>query len=258
MKRASIVSLFFAAALASAALGPAGCGTGISDDLFAGSGDTAGNGTPSSSSGNAASSTSGSPAGGGGDASTSTSGNPATTASSAGAGGAGGDPSSSSSQAASSSSQAASSVAASSSSTGGGVVTLDCGGGLQCERGGQKACCWHDYDDPEVGECVEGPPNNDNCMTDGQNRETRIECQLPEHCPMGTVCCGEREFGNNTTWYSSVRCLATCLNPDIVLCDQEGEKGPDCPVVTQGGNQIQTTCKPSTLLPPGFLICSSQ
>ena len=75
---------------------------------------------------------------------------------------------------------------------------------------------------------------------------------------MGTVCCGARESQNGSTWYSSTTCQATCPIPDLVLCDQVGEQGPDCPVVTVQGNQVQTTCVGSQLLPPGFFVCGTQ
>jgi hypothetical protein len=132
---------------------------------------------------------------------------------------------------------------------------VDCGEALTCEIGVEKACCWRDYADPESGECVQGPPDNDNCTSGENGRQTRIECQLPEHCPVGTVCCGVRESLNNNPWYASTMCQADCPFPDIVLCDLDGEQAPDCPVVISGGQPVQTICKPSQLLPPGYLVC---
>ena len=47
------------------------------------------------------------------------------------------------------------------------------------------------------------------------------------------------------------------LNPDLVLCTGEGDDA-NCPVVNVQGQQVQTFCKASNRLPPGYFICSTQ
>jgi hypothetical protein len=142
-------------------------------------------------------------------------------------------------------------------------VMVGCGD-VECPVDGQSACCWdeYNYNDPPQGECVSGPVDNDNCATDfGDNNngvpgfETRIECQLPEHCPQGTVCCADLTQTQNGNWYNYIRCAATCDYPQQrVLCDPQA---PDnvCPTVQTGNGPVQTTCQGSTILPPGYNIC---
>jgi hypothetical protein len=101
--------------------------------------------------------------------------------------------------------------------------------------------------------CVNAPNASDKC--DSVVGEVRIECQLPAHCPSGTVCCGDRET-NPQPHYVRVSCEPQCTNGNVVLCDVEGEKAPDCPIANMNGNPTQTVCKPSDLLPPGYLVCS--
>ncbi|MDC3956639.1 hypothetical protein [Polyangium jinanense] len=141
------------------------------------------------------------------------------------------------------------------------AVMVACGD-VSCAVQGQSACCWDEYDfnDPPQGECVSGPDDNDNCSTDfGGNGqpgfESRIECQLPEHCPAGTVCCGDLMQTQNGNWYPLLRCAATCTYPEQrVVCDPQAPD-TDCPVVQTGQGQVQTTCQPSTILPDGYSIC---
>ncbi len=181
-----------------------------------------------------------------------------------GQGGAGqGGAAQSSSSASSSSAQSASSSSAQSSSSGPmpPVVMITCGD-VVCPVEGQSACCWdeYEYNDPPRGECVSGPDDNDGCATDfGGNGapgfETRIECQLPEHCAEGTVCCADLNQTQNGNWYSLLRCATTCEYPaQRVLCDPQA---PDnaCPVIMTGNGPVQTTCQPSSILPDGFTIC---
>ncbi len=145
-------------------------------------------------------------------------------------GGQGGGGQSSSSASASSSSMAASSSSSSmaSSSSGGPLPMVACGD-TTCAIGTDQACCYDNYElnAPPQGECVSGPVENDNCQTGATNRESRIECQLPEHCPSGTVCCGDLNTSQNGNWYSIVRCVAQCPYPgEITLCDPQN---PQCP-----------------------------
>lgn len=155
------------------------------------------------------------------------------------------------SSAASASSASSSSMA--SSSSGGPAATLVCGD-APCPVGGDNACCYdeHEVNDAPQAECVSGPPENDGCNTAQGGYETRIECQLPEHCPSGTVCCADHNQTQAATWYSTLMCAAECSWPgNRVVCDSDD----DCPIVTFQGQQVQTVCQSSTLLPDGYKIC---
>jgi len=207
-------------------------GTGDTKDLFGTSG---GQGNPTGS--------------GGGDAGQGGAGQGGAGQGGAGQGGAGQGGAGQSSSSASS----ASSSSMASSSSGGPVVTLACGN-TTCEVGGQNACCYDEYEvngDPQA-ECVSGPADNDNCSTEQGGYETRIECQLPEHCPAGTVCCADLNQTQNGNWYSTLMCATECSWPgNRVVCSADA----DCPVVTFQGQQVQTVCQPSTILPDGYMIC---
>jgi hypothetical protein len=121
---------------------------------------------------------------------------------------------------------------------------------------GQESCCWdaNQWNGAPQGECVTGGVFTDNCNTDyvlfvEAGAETRIECQLPEHCP-GQVCCGHRNvYGQGEdafVYYDITTCQSTCDNDDRILCNPMGPD--DCP----GGS----SCNPSTLLPSGYHVCS--
>jgi hypothetical protein len=128
-------------------------------------------------------------------------------------------------------------------------------GDTSCPVGGQNACCFDNYkvNPAPQAECVSGPVENDNCFTGQGQFETRIECQLPEHCPAGTVCCGDLNSTQNGNWYSIVRCVAQCPYPgEITLCDPAS---PQCPVVMTQNGQVQTVCQQSSILPDGYSVC---
>lgn len=103
---------------------------------------------------------------------------------------------------------------------------------------------------------MNAPADTDGCKTfaatDGY--ETRIECAAPSHCGQGTVCCGNRQFTNNGSFYDNVNCATTCDWPNVIICD--GPSFP-CPVVQTQTGPVQTTCKQSQLLPPGYLVCGT-
>ena len=105
-------------------------------------------------------------------------------------------------------------------------------------------------------ECVNAPAATDGCKTfaaqDGY--ETRIECSQPSHCGGGERCCANRQYTSNGSFYDTVTCAAACNWPDVILCD--GPSFP-CPVVQTQNGPAQTTCKPSQLLPPGYLVCGT-
>jgi len=136
-------------------------------------------------------------------------------------------------------------------------TSLACGN-AQCPVGGDNACC-HDahqfLGDPQT-QCITGPIDMDNCNTAetaNGGPETRIECQLPEHCAPGQICCGARAQVWGQTVYVNVTCQSQCEWSDVVLCDPQA---PVCPMVqTDGGMMVQTECVDSTLLPDGYFVC---
>jgi hypothetical protein len=142
-------------------------------------------------------------------------------------------------------------------STGSGQPAMLACGDSSCPVGEDSACCWDDknfHGQPQA-ECVTGDPDEDNCATSEDNppgAETRIECQQPSHCEAGEVCCGERHSQMGVgTWYSETVCADDCDWPDIQLC----EPGYVCPTIETMGGPVQLVCKPSQLLPPGYMVC---
>ncbi|AKT39077.1 hypothetical protein [Chondromyces crocatus] len=121
------------------------------------------------------------------------------------------------------------------------VPPLDCGDKLECPLEGDGACCWRSGQGSGV--CIDGPANPATCNTSPgpSNRRTRIECQVPEHCPTGSVCCGTLQ-GN---YYTQTVCTAQCADPAITLCDPVA---PNCPASAPD-------CVSSSLLPPGYYVC---
>lgn len=149
---------------------------------------------------------------------------------------------------------AAGTTASSSSGSGGASNMLDCNGTF-CNTSFMGACCWNFS--TETGACVQGTTQTDNCVTETVpgGGATRIECQTPAHCPAGTICCGNLIEDASGSHYESLTCQQTCDWPKRVLCDQQGEQAPGCPVVMTTTGPAQTTCSPSQILPPGYLIC---
>jgi hypothetical protein len=150
--------------------------------------------------------------------------------------------------------QSASSSSMASSSSGGPVATLACGD-MTCPVGGQNACCYDEYElnGAPQAECVSGPPADDNCSASQDGYETRIECQLPEHCPADMICCADLKQTQNGNWYSTLACATECTWPgNRVICDP---MNPDCPLVPFEGQQVQTVCQASNILPDGYSIC---
>jgi len=211
------------------------CGVGDGEKLFgeSSSGTTGGQGsgasgaTSSSSDGGASSNAGGSPSGPGPSSSTSSSATATATATAS---------------------------SSSSSSSGGMDFSVGCGA-TECPVDGQGACCWDYYqlNPGPQGECVKGPPDGDECDTEFHERsntgaEARIECQLPSHCGGGEVCCGDRVIvGQDGAYYAGTECATQCDDPDRILCSPL-EPSFTCPV--------GTFCNPSTLLPPGYFICT--
>lgn len=116
--------------------------------------------------------------------------------------------------------------------------TVACRGGGDCSIAGDGVCCWNDV--LESGECM---ASGEACVQQFGDHVT-ISCQLPEQCP-NQVCCAHRQFPSNQSPYESTSCEDDCPEPDRILCDANA---PACP---GGGN-----CVASTLLPPGYFVCS--
>lgn len=133
---------------------------------------------------------------------------------------------------------------------------IACGGGT-CPIGVDSACCFDHYmsNSPPYEVCVTGAPSVDDCNTAGGTNgyETRIECQLPSHCPQGTVCCGNHET-IVISWYTTLSCAATCTWPDTIVCDPM-DANTVCPVVNDNGMMRQTTCTTTDLLPAPYAVC---
>jgi hypothetical protein len=116
--------------------------------------------------------------------------------------------------------------------------TVACRGGGDCSIIGGGVCCWNDTF--EDGECLDG---SEACLQQ-IGEHVAISCQLPEQCP-GQVCCAHRQFPSNMSPYESTACEDDCPDPDRILCDGNA---PNCPGAMN--------CVPSTLLPPGYFVCS--
>jgi hypothetical protein len=151
---------------------------------------------------------------------------------------------------------------------GSGQAMLDCGSGVECPVGENSACCWDQWMqyDPPQAVCVTGDVASDGCTTADPGEaaaagyETRIECQRPDDCDGGQVCCGHRRFSVvlQTNFYEDVTCTneAECnaQNERILLCDSLGVTA-GCPIVPTKTGMVQTVCEASALLPPGYLVC---
>jgi hypothetical protein len=135
---------------------------------------------------------------------------------------------------------------------------LDCGG-VTCPTG---ACCWDNYGlygNPH-GLCVSGSVEADGCSTtnpaeNDPGYETLIECQTAKHCDANQFCCGKLESTQGYNYYEEVTCEASCSYPNIQLCGDAGDSTgcPELPL--QGGGTVKGVCKPSQLLPEGYLVC---
>jgi len=155
----------------------------------------------------------------------------------------------------SSSASSSSSVASSSGAPIMGDIACD---GEICPVGTESACCSDQFkiNSKPFMECVNGPPSDDGCNTAGgaNGYETRIECQIPAHCPPGTVCCGNFDTILSVNWYSTLSCTTSCTWPDTVVCDPNSSIN-DCPVVNIDGKMVQTACTATDLLPLGYAVC---
>lgn len=238
-RRSHTICLLGAASLG-ALLAVMGCGAPDTGDIFGSSGS---GGSASGSGGAGASGT-----GAASDGASSSGGESASGAAGSGAGSVGGGPSTG----------GASSGGSAVGGSGGAPPQADklaCGN-QACPLGGNNACCWDEYElhAPPQAECVSGGVQMDNCFTHVGNdgMETRIECQLPSHCNSG-LCCARREFfGAANAVYTDLECANACDWPDVTVCDPAS---PSCPLIDVEGQTVQSTCKPSELLPPGYYVC---
>ena len=133
-----------------------------------------------------------------------------------------------------------------STTTGNPGPTVDCDGAA-CSIDNDGVCCWTDSADS--GTCV--PASS--CQGSIGSVATAISCQTQDQCP-GQVCCAHRAFMSGQSPYESAVCSDQCDYPDLYLCD--GPNDSSCPSYSDGnGGTIQSFCKPSQLLPPGYYIC---
>jgi hypothetical protein len=167
------------------------------------------------------------------------------------------DVSSSTTTSATSGPASSSAEASASASTGSGpAAMLDCNG-QTCPQGGQSGCCWDNYglNGGPQAQCVNHTEQCDTTLHDGpKGAETLIQCETPDQCPNGQICCGHREYTMFGSYYTEVSCQASCEWPNVNLCDAS-DPSFVCPVVDNNGFQTQTTCKASTLLPMGYTVC---
>jgi len=137
--------------------------------------------------------------------------------------------------------------------------TLDCGGNTACPGGGENACCWDNFsvNDPPQGECVDGPPESDMCLTQIGGFETRIECQRTSDCGPGLLCCANRIQTQQGSYYEELTCESSCNFPDIQICEDEMDSMncPQLPLQGPGNNTVQGECQQSDLLPNGYFVC---
>ena len=116
---------------------------------------------------------------------------------------------------------------------------VSCRGAGDCSVMGDAICCWN----IALGQ---GSCEASGNACDGQ-AVTAIDCQRPDDCQGGQVCCARRDFPSTQSPYESTECTAAdqCQDPDRVACD------PNAPVCPGG-----FSCKMSNFLPPEFFICS--
>jgi hypothetical protein len=124
--------------------------------------------------------------------------------------------------------------------------TVDCDG-TTCSIDNDGVCCW--TDSSETAACL--PASS--CQGSIGSVATAISCQTQDQCP-GQVCCAHRAFMSSQSPYESAVCSDQCDYPDLYLC--EGPNDSSCPAYQDGnGGTIQSFCKASQLLPPGYYIC---
>ena len=140
-----------------------------------------------------------------------------------------------------------------------------CGGGDTCDVPAD-ICCWDRWGfgtgNPSSGECYDAPVSPFDCNTEVENGgvQTVISCQNEDQCGSGESCCGDvvqfQSGGQNLNYYPTVDCRDSCEWPTRIMCKTPNSTA-ECPQVNIQGNQVQTICKASTLLPMGYLVCGT-
>ncbi len=142
---------------------------------------------------------------------------------------------------------------------------VDCGNGNECSVP-DNICCWDKWGvgtgNDNSGECKDAPVSNFDCNTEivQGGVQTVISCQTAAVCGDNQQCCGDvvtfQAQGQNISYYPSVECRDSCTWPTRIMCANQGSTA-ECPVISNNGQQVQTVCKTSTLLPNGFLVCGT-
>lgn len=143
-------------------------------------------------------------------------------------------------------------------------ASVPCGGAETCEVPA-NICCWDKWGfgtgDDDSGQCYDAPVSPFDCDTEIQNGgvQTVISCLNADQCDSGEQCCGDvvqfQSGGELFNYYPTVECRDSCPWPTRIMCKTMGATTTECPQISQGGSQIQTICKESTLLPDGYLVC---
>lgn len=119
-------------------------------------------------------------------------------------------------------------------------ITVACGAET-CNVDEGQACCF-DYEQEEA-DCSQ----SGNCS----GSDTTLTCDEPADCASG-VCCAYRQFSG--TLYEATFCSESCDPPSRVICTLGG---PPCQPIDLGGFMVDTTCKQSDILPPGYMVCAT-
>lgn len=119
-------------------------------------------------------------------------------------------------------------------------VMVHCGD-TSCDVDAGEACCF-DYEQEEA-DCSQ----SGNCS----GSDTTLTCDEPADCASG-VCCAYRQFSG--TLYEATFCSESCNPPSRVICTLGG---PPCQPIDLGGFMVDTTCKQSDILPPGYMVCAT-
>ncbi|HEY4117882.1 MAG TPA: hypothetical protein VGM56_08505 [Byssovorax sp.] len=150
-------------------------------------------------------------------------------------------------------------VTVSSSSTGT-SPTITCGA-FNCPTNNGGACCSNIFaHGGGVTSCVSSsdPTQCDN-RPDQSGFSSLITCDAPMDCP-GQACCGHLVFAGGGDYYDTVNCQTSCdyNSGQVTLCDPGEPDQGHCPIIDDGqGNQVQSHCTQSSLLPMGYFVCTT-
>jgi len=104
---------------------------------------------------------------------------------------------------------------------------VPCAGGI-CNAG--EVCCWN-YQNGNLDHCGQAGTCGAGYL--------QIDCNGPNDCPMGQVCCGN----HNGQYYESITCEDACNS--VTMC-------ADAPQACMFG----ATCKQSQVLGDGYMVCT--